>query len=239
MEPATVDASHPESPTLPSKTRDVLDQLRKDIVAGRWLPCERLPFRVLEDCYGVGLSPLREALCQLVGAGLVVLESQRGFRVADVSAEDFAHIVAIRDHVERFALREAIGRNAPAWRRQLEQAAGGFGEVAAKVGDQRPIDDAWERVHRQYHFALIDARHSPTLHLLCEQLYDKFDRYRRLAIPSQSYMAVPARDHQAMTRSALDGRADETEALLARHIGDIVEVMAANLPIARRTPEAA
>ena len=46
-------------------------------------------------------------------------------------------------------------------------------------------------------------------------------------------------DHQAMTRAALDGRTDEAEALLARHIGDIVEVMAANLPLARRTPEAA
>ena len=224
---------------MPSKTHDVLEQLRKDIVAGRWLPCERLPFRVLENCYGVGLSPLREALCQLVGAGLVVLESQRGFRVADVSAADFAHIVAIRGQVERFALREAVARGTPAWRRQLEYAAAAFAEVAAKVGDQRPIDEHWERVHRQYHFALIDAGRSPTLQLLCEQLHDRFDRYRRLAIPARSYMAMPSRDHQAMTRAALEGRADEAEALLARHVADIVEVMAANLPLARRTPEAA
>jgi GntR family carbon starvation induced transcriptional regulator len=217
----------------------VLAQLRKDIVAGRWMPCERLPFRVLEHCYGVGLSPLREALCQLAGAGLVVLESQRGFRVAGVSPEDFAHIVAIRDHVERFALREAIARNAPSWRRLLEQAAAEFARVAAKAGDQRPIDEHWEQVHRHYHFALIESDHSPTLRLLCEQLHDKFDRYRRLAIPSQSYMAVPANDHHGMTRAALEGRADDAEALLARHIADIVEVMAANLPLARPAPAAA
>ncbi len=216
----------------PSKTTDVLEQLRRDIVAGHWAPGEKLPFRLLEERYGVGLSPLREALCQLVGAGLVTLESQRGFRVAAVSRPDFAHIVAIRAHLERLAVREAIARNAPSWRRSLDHAAREFGRVAAKVGDQRPIDEHWEHVHRQYHFALIDADHSPTLRLLCEQLYDKFDRYRRLAIPSQSYMAVPARDHHDMTRAALDGRTEEAEALLSRHIADIVEVMAANLAVA-------
>ncbi len=39
----------------------------------------------LKDHYGMGASPLREALSRLVGEGLVQLENNRGFRVAGLS----------------------------------------------------------------------------------------------------------------------------------------------------------
>jgi DNA-binding GntR family transcriptional regulator len=213
-----------------SKAAAVLRLIRGDIVAGRLKPGAKLSFRLLKAKYQTGLSPIREALFQLAGAGLVVLEAQRGFRVASVSPDELAHIAAIRLHLELFALGLAIERGGERWRRRLQDAGRLFARVAAKAGDQRPIDGRWERIHREYHFALIDAWSSPAMQQLCEQLYDKFDRYRRLTIPVQAYMAVPARDHTDITAAALSGQTEKAKALLKRHIDDIVDVMVAEMP---------
>ena len=204
-----------------------MQRIREDIVAGRLAPGAKLSLKLLKGRYRAGATPMREALCQLLGSGLVVLETQRGFRVAPVSREELHHIVAIRIQVELYALGRAVGRDSKPWRERLQQAAREFARVAAKAGDQRPIDDLWERIHREYHFALIGARSSPALLLLCEQLYDRFDRYRRLAIPVQAYMAVPARDHTELTAAALAGDVPGAQTLLKRHIDDIADIVIA------------
>src|SRR5262245_1055433 len=66
-------------------TEQVLDRLRDDIVSGRLAASEKLRVQDLSERYGVGASPLREALSRLTADGLVENESNRGFRVAPMS----------------------------------------------------------------------------------------------------------------------------------------------------------
>jgi DNA-binding GntR family transcriptional regulator len=214
-----------------SKASYALARIKTDIVAGTLRPGQKLSFGMLKTAYQVGVSPLREALCQLMGHRLVVLESQRGFRVAPVSATDLADIVAVRRHVEVYALGLSIDRASERWREQLHLASDEFSRIAAKAGDQRPINEDWQDIHRAYHFALIGACNSPTLLRFCEQIYDQFDRYRRLAISVQSFQAGPARDHHKITKAAIAGSREEAQALLARHIDDIAEVITANFAV--------
>ena len=47
-------------------------RIRADILGSRLLPGTRLRFEPLKKAYGVGLSPLREALSRLVVSGPVV-----------------------------------------------------------------------------------------------------------------------------------------------------------------------
>jgi DNA-binding GntR family transcriptional regulator len=202
--------------------------LRRDIVSGRLAPGQKLSFGLLTAMYEVGASPLREALCLLVGRGLVVLESQRGFHVAPVSSEDLADVIAVRRHIEIYALGLSIGRGDDAWRRHVREATAQFSRVAAKVGDPRPIDEEWQVIHRRYHFALIEACNSPTVLEFCKQIYDRFDRYRRLTVPTQSFQAGPARDHQEIAEAAIGGEREKAQGLLRRHIGDIADVVATN-----------
>jgi GntR family carbon starvation induced transcriptional regulator len=211
-----------------SKSSFVLRELRRDIVSGALKPNQRLSFGFLTGQYHVGVSPLREALCLLVGRGLVELESQRGFRVAAVSVQDLDDVIAVRGHIEIYALGLSIDRGDDAWRRRLRDATAQFTTVAAKVGDQRPIDEDWQIIHRSYHFALIGACNSPTVLEFCKQIYDRFDRYRRLSLPTQSFMAGPARDHHEITEAAIAGRREQAQDLLRRHITDIADVVAAN-----------
>lgn len=79
-----------------SKASEALRRMRADIVAGALKPDQKLSFKYLVSRYGVGTSPLREALCQLAGQGLVDLESQRGFRLAPVSKADLMDVISLR-----------------------------------------------------------------------------------------------------------------------------------------------
>jgi DNA-binding GntR family transcriptional regulator len=213
-----------------SKASRVLRQLRRDIVAGRLAPGQKLSFEFLTQTYGVGVSPLREALCLLVGRGLVLLESQRGFHVSHVSPADLADVISVRQHIEIYALGLSVERGDEQWRTHLRTATSDFTRVAAKAGDIRPIDEDWQIIHRRYHFALLGACDSPTVLDICKQIYDRFDRYRRIAVPTQSFMAGPARDHQEITEAAVAGQREKAQALLFRHITDIADVVRANFP---------
>jgi DNA-binding GntR family transcriptional regulator len=212
----------------PSKTSHILRQLRADIVSGVWAPGQKISFRLLTAHYDASLSPLREALCQLVGHGLVTLESQRGFRVAPASRADLLDTIAMRELVEVYAFGLSIERGDAAWRAALRAARERFARVAAKVGDPRPICEAWEEAHRGFHFALIGACGSPGLLAFCERIYDRFDRYRRIAIPRQSFMANVARDHDELTTAALAGAKTEAQSLLRQHLAQIAEVVSEN-----------
>ena len=213
-----------------SKASEALRRIRADIVAGALKPDQKLSFKYLVSRYGVGTSPLREALCQLAGQGLVDLESQRGFRVAPVSKADLMDVISMRRHAEIYAMGLSIEHGDDLWRWNLQAATAIFSGVAAKAGDQRPIDERWEEIHRSFHFALIGACDSPTLLRFCKQIYHRFDRYRRIAIPAQSFMAGSAMDHVEITKAALNGEGPRAQSLLLRHIDDIAEVVVARYP---------
>jgi DNA-binding GntR family transcriptional regulator len=136
----------------------------------------------------------------------------------------------VRRHIEIYALGLSVERGNEQWRKELSEATSQFTRVAAKVGDSRPIDEDWQIIHRRYHFALIGACDSPTVLDFCKQIYDRFDRYRRIAVPTQSFMAGPARDHQEITEAAVAGQREKAQLLLRRHIADIAEVVLANFP---------
>lgn len=215
-------------PAIRSKADYSLTRLRADILSGRLAPGEKLAFRELTARYDVSVSPLREALCQLAGDGLVELESQRGFRVAPVSAAELADICAMRRHLEALAFGLAVERGDAVWHASVVAARDEFMRVIQKVGDDRPITEAWEDRHRAFHFALLAACGSPILLNLCAQLHDRFDRYRRIAVPVCSMMAGIAADHDELVQAALSGVRDRAVPVLTRHIDEIAALVTAN-----------
>lgn len=199
-------------------TAQALARLRADILAARLAPGAGLPLKVLQHRYAVGLTPLREALTVLSGSGLVVADGGRGFRVAPASRADFEDVALSRRRLEGMAMRLSIASGGRHWRQHIEAAQAEFAAVRALVGENRPIDEDWEERHRRFHFALISACDSPSLLDFCRQLFDRFDRYRRIAIPTKSMMADVGTDHDGIMLAALRGDEEDAVARLDQHI---------------------
>jgi GntR family transcriptional regulator, carbon starvation induced regulator len=217
------DAVEP-SPTLAG---EVFARLRADIVSSRLRPGEKLRLEDLRRIYGVGFSPLREALSRLAENRLVVAIGQRGFRVPEMSAKEILDIAMVRKEVEGFGLRLSIRHGDDLWEARLASAGERF--AALQRSKKSVAGDVWERRHRDFHYALIAACRSPWLLHLHGILTDQFDRYRRLSGKSRLPSAPRWLPHKAIMQAAIARNADKAVKLLDAHIGEATRLIVAGL----------
>jgi DNA-binding GntR family transcriptional regulator len=85
----------------------VHEHLRADILAGRIPPGARLKIQDLASRYGLSHMPVREALQQLQGEGLVVMAPNRGATVRQMDAQFLRNIFGIREALEGYLTRQA------------------------------------------------------------------------------------------------------------------------------------
>ena len=74
----------------------MFDSLRDDILACRLLPGSKVRINDIAQSSDVSLGAVREALSRLGAEGLVVAESQKGYRVASLSVEDLRDLTEAR-----------------------------------------------------------------------------------------------------------------------------------------------
>src|SRR5690242_6940130 len=88
----------------------IRDRVRDDIVAGKLPFGSRLTLDLLAARYSVGHMPIREALRQLEGEGLVVLAPNRCARVRGVDVRFAENIFDLRIAIEAMLTRRAAER---------------------------------------------------------------------------------------------------------------------------------
>jgi DNA-binding GntR family transcriptional regulator len=199
------------------------DRLRDDIVYGRLQPGSRLKIEVLQERYSTGLTPLREALNLLVSTGLVERLEQRGFRVAEISLGDFEEVLWTRCFVEERALRESIAHADAAWEERVVVALHHLRKHPLPA--QQSDDGAWERVHAEFHRALIAGCRSRLLLQFCNQLYDANRRYRHIARLVPQSRAGAFEEHEQIGEAALARKADQAAHLLIDHYNRTGELL--------------
>ena len=94
-----------------NQSPDILELLRRDIVAGELPFGSRLRINELATRYGVSHMPIREALRELHGEGLVIIEKNRGARVREFHQGLVEDLFDIRSAIETMLARRAAERN--------------------------------------------------------------------------------------------------------------------------------
>lgn len=229
----TFPVREPQSRTL---ANDVFEKLRADILSTSLPPGMKLRFDDLREAYGVGLSPLREALSRLAENRLVVATGQRGFRVPLVSVHDILDIAMVRKEVEGLALRLSIKNGDDAWEARVVAARHKV-TLLEKAG-KNVAEDVWESRHREFHLTLVSACQSDSLLHLHGLLSDQFDRYRRVSAQSRLPNAPRSLIHQRILDAALGRNADLAVKLLTDHIDEATKLIVNGLSAleAKRIP---
>ena len=106
--------------------------LHADILKAKLRPGEKMHVERLRETYGLGATPLREALSKLSSLDLVTAEGQRGFRVAPVSMANLLDITKTRAWIEGIALRAAIAGGDRSWEAEILAACDRIGGAKYK-----------------------------------------------------------------------------------------------------------
>ena len=200
--------------------------LRHDIIAGARPPGERLRIEKLKALYGIGPTPLREALQKLAQDGLVVTEGNRGFTVAPLDPAEFDDLNLARTAVEKEALRLSIAKGDDAWEAAVVAASYIMAkEDAALPSAQGAVPDSWERANAEFHAALVSACGSNWLLRLRAGLHDHCERYRRASVYQKLGARDLAEEHAAISRAALARDADLACALTERHFALTAQIL--------------
>lgn len=104
---AHIHADPMDTEPLSSKVKRVL---LDRIVKGELVPGERIVESRLAKELDISQSPVREALRDLVGLGLVEIEARRGARVRQPSAKELRDVSEVRAEVDALAARLAADR---------------------------------------------------------------------------------------------------------------------------------
>jgi len=220
-------ATADKAPTL---NVSALAQMRADIIACRLMPNERLRVETLRERYGMGTSPIREALMRLEAEGLVELEQNKGFRVAEVSQDNLLDLMRTRIEIETVALRWSLEKGGVAWEADLLSAFHRLSrQTKIEPGKPEVISEAWSREHAAFHTALVAACGAPTLLAIRARLFEQADRYVALSIMSNGPLRDDVGEHRQLMRAALSRDVDKTLELNRAHITRTLDKVAASL----------
>lgn len=197
----------------------VFSLLRQDILTGRLLPGERLRADTLRQRYEVGGSPVREALMRLEAEGFVVLEENKGFRVAEVSVAHLEDLTRTRIEVEGLALKWSIAKGGVEWESVIVASMHRLASVPKRLDTAGHEQNAvWLRYHREFHTALVAACDSPVLMTIRNRLFDQAERYVALSITAGGEVRDDVGEHQALMEAALARDIEMSVVLSRRHI---------------------
>jgi DNA-binding GntR family transcriptional regulator len=134
----------------------IRDRVRHDIVAGTLSFGSRLTLDLLARRYSVGHMPVREALRQLEGEGLVVLTPNRGARVRAVDVEFARNIFDLRIAIEATLARRAAERIEGSHIARLEAIESRY-EAQARKRDFAGL----LTLNREFHDVINEAANNP------------------------------------------------------------------------------
>ena len=201
------------------------DHLHDDIINGKLAPGQKLKIDLLKEQFGIGQSPIREALSRLASSGLVHVLTNKGFCVSEISESDIRDTYRTFFQIESLALKQAIKLGDDAWESNIVGALHRLSLIESK---QEPVSyAAWIERNYAFHVALIAGCNSPLLLQIRADVYNRFDRYCRIAFKLLgTELAMNYEEHKNLAAAVINRNAKEALALMEHHIfGPLEEVI--------------
>ncbi|MGO4382820.1 GntR family transcriptional regulator [Specibacter sp. RAF43] len=181
---------------------------------------QSLNLKELSESLGMSAMPIREALRQLEGIGMVEIIPHRGARVRALSLEDLIDTFDARIPLESALIRRAavridhtsLARAQEALERQAD--ALDLGNFAAA-----------RSAHEDFHLTLYRAAESPWLYRLCKQVWLNSERYYALSTTEYAHVHERRLEHEAILNACRTHQPDEAEKALERHLTRAVTLL--------------
>ncbi len=188
-------------------------QIADDILEGRRAPGARLDERSLAEEYGVSRTPVREALQQLVSAGLAQSKPRAGAVVQGVEPGRVSSLCEASILLESLCAKLAavritaveLGRL-----RRIHEACG----TCHSTGDV----EGYALENRKFHSAIISATQNQDLQDTVEFCRMRIAPYQRAPFKSSARRQASQEEHEEIISALERGDAELAERAMAAHL---------------------
>jgi DNA-binding GntR family transcriptional regulator len=203
----------PEHAATDSLSQQAYYLLRDRIVTLRLAPGTLVNERELMDEFGLGRTPIREALRRLADDGLVEVFPRRGIYVGPVDVGDLGAISEIRVELEGFVARLAAERATAADRADLRTL---LEELESHPGsyDERELIHMDQRLHR----LIYRAARNPFLEAALERYFVLALRLWFLALDRVQHLESAVHEHRELLEAIERGDAATAETVARDHV---------------------
>ncbi|MGW6914946.1 GntR family transcriptional regulator [Kitasatospora sp. NPDC054939] len=217
----------PKPRTLISVQERLRDQvahaLRAALISGELRPGVVYSAPALAADFGVSATPVREAMLDLAREGLVEAVRNKGFRVTELTERDLDEYTEIRALIEVPTVgrvtRSAAAEELEALRPQAEAIV-----AAARRHDLIGYLEA----DRQFHLDLLGLAGNSHLVEVVGDLRKRSRLYGLTRLDQRGELVSSAEEHLELLDLMISGDAEAAESCMARHLGHIRSLWAAN-----------
>jgi DNA-binding GntR family transcriptional regulator len=226
LEVAPKDTGQADDKPEHAKDRRLHDLIREDIVEGRLKPEERLVVADLAKRYGSSSNPVREALHQLQGEGIVVISHNRGARVRAVDEDFVRNIFDIRALIEPYLARWFVDNATDQEIQTLELLQQHIEGTKNDYVSYRRVNEQFHTVIYSRHFNReaieLEIRQREVLHILS----------RGFTINRARWQAI-TREHRGILEAIKQHDADEVARITEQHVRGACEHLIEQMRMAR------
>lgn len=174
-----------------SQVPEIVEKLRAGIISGEFPFCSRLTIDQLASRFRTSHMPIREALRQLAGEGIIELEPHRGARVRAIDESFIADLMDLRASIETHMARRAVEHLT---KRDIEQLCRTEQHLERCI-QERDYDSVLT-ANRSFHAIINTAADSPDSRIILDRHWLLLAAlWRRYGFGPERFAGV-ASDHQ-------------------------------------------
>jgi DNA-binding GntR family transcriptional regulator len=211
--PATSAAKARTRKRGPTGAESVAEWIRERIRRGRFVPGQRLVEADIIEQLGAGRSKVREALQRLEAEGLITIEEFRGASVRRIGPDEVRAIYRTRMALEGLAAAEFAAADEPKLKRRLLEIQGAMNGWKEDGGHQR-----FAALNSEWHELIAQGSGNACLVQFLPRLTVPVYRLLFASFYTEDRIEAANADHRKITAAILEGRADDAEAEMRRHI---------------------
>lgn len=203
-------------PSPRTRQEAAAEALREAIVDGVYAPGQRLHQQQLARRFGCSVIPIREALHQLAAEGFVVLDPQRGARVATFNSRMLEEIFEVRILLEGCAIRRTAARVTP-------EAARAIRPLLKAMERPGLSPSEWVQLDWEFHDRLCACAGQEYLRKLISNLRRQMEPYLRLDLAKVQTIDLGRREHRRIFQACVRNDPDAAAHHLVKHLQRTVE----------------
>jgi DNA-binding GntR family transcriptional regulator len=190
------------------------DALRRKIMSGELPEGVSLRQDALAAEFGISRIPVREALVQLEGEGLVKIVPHKGAVVSGLSVDEISELFMLRSLLEPVLLKKSAPRLTAADYAELDAILAEY-----KVELHAQHTTRWGELNTRLHEVLMSRAGQPRTAAIVATLLQQTDRYTRMQLSlSADSIKQAQQEHEELVQLCRSGDVRAAAALLKRHI---------------------